>query len=138
MTLAAARNQLVTEIGDSAKIHSLVLFGKDAIDVQLAESVKTESGLPVTLLDPFAGLTTSPALSASMPAHVERYAPLLGMLQAELRNTRHAIDFINPRRRPPPVSRRNLWISLGAAAAALVIIYIIWGRVEPLHARFQG
>ncbi len=130
LTLAAARNQLVTETGDSAKIHSLVLFGQDPIDVQLAESVKTESGLPVALVNPFAGLKTSPALAAAMPAHSDRYAPLLGMLQAELRNTRHAIDFINPRRRPPPVSRRNLWISLGAAAAVLVIAYIIWGRVD--------
>ena len=130
LTLAAARNQLVTETGDSAKIHSLVLFGQDPVDVQLAESVKAESGLPVTLLNPFAGLATAPALSAAMPAHADRYAPLLGMLQAELRNTRHAIDFIKPGRRPPPVSRRNLWISLGAAAAALVVAYIIWGRVD--------
>ena len=128
LTLAAARNQLVTETGDSAKIHSLVLFGQDPEDVQLAESVKTESGLPVALVNPFAGLGTAPSLS--MPAHADRYAPLLGMLQAELRNTRHAIDFINPRRRPPPVSRRNLWISLGAAAAVLVIAYIIWGRID--------
>jgi Tfp pilus assembly PilM family ATPase len=130
LTLAAARNQLVTETGESAKIDSLVLFGKENIDVQLAESVKTELGLPVALLDPFAGVKTSPSLASSMPAHAERYAPLLGMLQAELRNTRHAIDFINPRRRPPPVSRRHLWISLAVAAAVLVVGYLIWGRID--------
>ncbi len=60
LTLAAARNQLVTETGDSAKIHSLVLFGKEPDDVQMAESVKAESGLPVTLLNPFTGLATAP------------------------------------------------------------------------------
>jgi Tfp pilus assembly PilM family ATPase len=130
LTLAAARNQLATEMGESVRIDSLMLFGKDTVDAQLAESVKAELGLPVTLLDPFAGLITSHSLSMSMPAHSERYAPLLGMLQIELRNARHAIDFMNPRRRPEPVSRRNLWISLGAAAAVLVIAYIIWGRVD--------
>jgi Tfp pilus assembly PilM family ATPase len=130
LTLAAARNQLVTESGESVKIDSLVLFGQDPIDLQLVESVKAELGLPVTLLDPFAGMTIAPSLSAAMPAHAERYAPLLGMLQGELRNTRHAIDFLNPRRRPEPVSRRNLWISLGATAALLIVVYIIWGRVD--------
>jgi Tfp pilus assembly PilM family ATPase len=129
LTLAAARNQLVTESGESAKIDSLVLFGKEAIDVQLAESVKSELGFPVALVDPFAGLKTSSSLATSMPVHAERYAPLLGMLQAELRNTRHAIDFINPRKRPPPRSRKNLWVALAATAGVLVVGWIVWGRI---------
>jgi Tfp pilus assembly PilM family ATPase len=125
LTLAAARNQLGGE-----KIDSLVLCGREPADEQLADCVKTELGVPVTLLDPFAGLTTAPSLARAMPAHSARYAPLLGMLQTELRGTRHPIDFLNPRRRPPPVNRRKLWISLGAAAAVLLLAYLIYGRVE--------
>ncbi len=130
LTLAAAQNQLGTEMGESVRIDSLVLCGRDAEDEQLAESVKAELGLPIALLDPFSGLSLAPSLSAAMPPHADRFAPLLGMLQAELRGTGHAIDFLNPRRRPPPVNRRKLWISFGATAAALLLGYLAVTRVS--------
>ena len=117
------------ESGDSLTIDSLVLCGRETADEQLAESVKAELGLPVTLLDPFDGLGVAPSLLAAMPPHAERFAPLLGMLQAELRGTGHAVDFLHPRRRPEPVSRRKLWISLGVAAAVLVASYFVYSRV---------
>lgn len=130
LTMAAARNQLGAEAGESLKIDSLVLCGRDTADQQLAESVQHELGLPVTLLDPFDELGVAPPLLAAMPPHAERFAPLLGMLQAELRGTGHAIDFLHPRRRPEPVSRRKLWISLGAAAAVLVAGYFIYAQMS--------
>jgi hypothetical protein len=81
-------------------------------------------------MDPFDDLALAPAVLRAMPPHSDRFAPLLGMLQAELRGSGHAIDFLHPRRRPEPVNRRKLWISLAAAAAALLLIYIIYGHVE--------
>ncbi len=96
---------------------------------ELAQSVKAELGMPVTLLDPFAGMGTAPSLAQAMPPRAARFTPLLGTLQAELRGTAHAIDFLNPRRRPPPVNRRKLWISLAAAAATLVVAYFVWGQI---------
>ena len=129
LTMAAARNQLGAEAGESLQIDSLVLCGRETADEQLAESIKAELGLPVALLDPFDGLGVAPSLLAAMPPHAERFAPLLGMLQAELRGTGHAIDFLHPRRRPAPVNRRKLWISLGAAAAVLVVVYFAYARV---------
>jgi Tfp pilus assembly PilM family ATPase len=129
LTMAAARNQLGTEAGESLKIDSLVLCGSETADEQLAKSVKAELGLPVTLLDPFDGLGVAPSLLAAMPPHAERFAPLLGILQSELRGTGHAIDFLNPRRRPEPVSRKKLWISLGVAAAVVLVGYFVYSRV---------
>jgi Tfp pilus assembly PilM family ATPase len=129
LTMAAARNQLGAETGESVKLDSLVLCGHEAADEQLAQSVQAELGLPVTLLDPFEGMSVAPPVLATLPPHADRFAPLLGMLQAELRGTAHAIDFLHPRRKPEPVNRRKLWISLAAAAAVLVVAYFIYSQV---------
>ena len=94
LTMAAARNQLAAEPGGSARIDSLVLCGRDADDAKLVESVRAELGLPVTLLDPFAGLATAPSLARDAAAR-EPFRAALGHVAD--RAARH-----RPRHRLPP------------------------------------
>ena len=56
LTLAAARNQLGAEKGQSVQIESLLLCGRESADGRLAGDLAAELGMPVDLLDPFAGL----------------------------------------------------------------------------------
>ena len=100
LTMAAVQSQLA-----GRKVQAIVLCGQDKIHADLAQSIETEFGLPTESIDPFAGLELGPALRGSLPEHPGRFAPLLGMLLAEIKQTGHAIDFLHPRRRTEPPSR---------------------------------
>ena len=76
-------------------------------------------GTPTELFDPFAGLNLARTLRGKLPDEPGRFAPLLGMVLAELEQTGHALDFLNPRRRPQPPSRRKKLAVVGAAAVLL-------------------
>jgi hypothetical protein len=61
-------------------------------------------------------------LAAGLPPNPGRFAPLVGMLLDECSGAAHAIDFLHPRQRPKPQSRRRLLaIAAGGVAAALVL-----------------
>jgi hypothetical protein len=125
LTMAAVQSQLA-----GRRVQAIVLCGRDKIHTDLAQAIETEFGLPTEAIDPFAGLELDPALRGSLPEHQGRFAPLLGMLLAEIKQTGHAIDFLHPRRRAEPPSRRKTWIAAAAVAALLSLAYIIYARVE--------
>lgn len=124
LTMAAVQNQL-----GSGRIQSIVLCGQDAMHADLARRIKAELGMNAELFDPFAGIELGPELRGSLPEHAGRYAPLLGMLLAELRQTGHAIDFLHPRRRVEKTSPRKKRILAATVALMLPLAYLIYARV---------
>lgn len=125
LTMAAVQSQLA-----GRKVQAIVLCGQDKIHADLAQSIEAEFGLPTESIDPFAGLELGPALRGSLPEHPGRFAPLLGMLLAEIKQTSHAIDFLHPRRRAEPPSRRKTWIAAAVVAALLPLGYLTYARIE--------
>ncbi len=93
LTLAAASNQL-----GGRRIEAIVLCGQQQADGDLAQAIQKEMGIHVGHFDPLAGLKLGQALAESPPTRPSRFAPLTGMLLAELRPTQHAVDFLHPRR----------------------------------------
>ena len=141
--MAAVQNQL-----GGRKVESIVLCGRTAVHAELARAIETELGMPAELFDPFAGLELAPALQDSPPEHPGRFAPLLGMLLAELSQTGHAIDFLHPRRRAESPSRRRK-VDPGRRGRrrrccwpictyARIEHYLLAGEVERLEAQLQG
>jgi Tfp pilus assembly PilM family ATPase len=118
-TLAAARNQL-----ESGQVESLVLCGADASHAALAKSLGDQLAVEATALDPFDGLALDQELAEAMPEQASHFAPLLGASLDELSEKAPALDFVNPRRRPEPPSRRNTY-ALAALAAAFVVLAVI-------------
>jgi len=114
-TIAAAENQL-----GGRRIEAITLCGSGEQHAALAQSIGKDLGAPTELFDPFAGLSLSRELRGELPDHSGRFAPLLGMALAELEQTGHAIDFLHPRRRPQPPSRRPKLLVAGMAAVVLV------------------
>jgi Tfp pilus assembly PilM family ATPase/Tfp pilus assembly protein PilN len=114
-TVAAARNQM-----SGLTIEAIYLCGSGAEHSALAAHIETGAGIATHLFDPFAGLTLAASLQRSMPSSPGRFAPVLGMLLDEAQHCRHTVDFLNPRRRPPPPSRSRklVW---GATAACVVL-----------------
>lgn len=112
----------------------IILWGradvhKDEVTA-LTASLKTQ----VETLDPFSLVDIGGTLRSSMPEHVGRLAPLVGLLEADARGGEDLIDFLNPRRPPEPVSNRGRYVAIGTAVAALVgvVLFLGWQRLNNL------
>ena len=127
-TIAAAENQL-----GGQRIEAVALCGSDEQHAAMAQWIEKQLGTPTNVFDPFAGLNLGRTLRGSLPEQPGRFAPLLGMVVAELEGTGHAIDFLHPRHRPEPPTRRMKWVFAGAAAVLLVASffgYRGWDRYD--------
>ena len=124
-TIAAAQNQL-----DSRRVEAIVLFGTGPQHTALAELLAQQLAMPAELFDPFAEVRLEGELRRALPKHPGRFAPLLGMLVDELTASSHAIDFLHPRRRPQPPSRRSTYILAGAAGAGVVLLALLFGWLQ--------
>jgi Tfp pilus assembly PilM family ATPase len=120
-TIAAVQNKL-----HGRKVAKIWLCGDGPSQQTLAEMVKSELDLPTELFDPFAAFEQSGGLRQRLPEHHSRFAPVLGLLAGAAAGDRHAIDFLDPRRRPVAKTRRRE-LAIGAAcAAALVLMFVGW------------
>ena len=63
------------------------------------------------------------------PARCSAAWPALGLLLEHASQQIAAVDFLHPRRQHPKPDRRKLYMSLGAAAAVLLLIGI-WGAIQ--------
>ena len=133
-TMAAVQNQL-----GGREVETLVLCGVDTRHEALAELIRAELATPTELFDPFGGLALSRELGRGLPDLPGRFAPLLGTLLDELEGAPHAIDFLHPRRRPEPPSRRNTYLVAGLAVclAAVIAIFLGWYAKTSLKANLQ-
>jgi hypothetical protein len=124
LTIAAASNQL-----GGRKIESIVLCGQQPYQ-DLARAIEAELEIRVELFDPFGGVKLGRALVESPPEHPGRFAPLVGMLLAELKPSSHAVDFLHPRRRAEAADPRKKWMIAGAVAAVLLLGWIVYSRID--------
>lgn len=124
-TLAAASNQL-----GGRRAERIVLCGDADDHSALRKSLENLVNLPIELFDPFDGLTLDKAVADKRPLHRGRYAPLLGMVAEEAAGKLSGIDFLNPRKAPPPPNRRKLYGIVGGVAAsfALLLGYWVWSE----------
>jgi Tfp pilus assembly PilM family ATPase len=125
LTMAAMQNQF-----GGRKVTRIVLCGQGAADAALAEQIEKETGTGTTLFDPFTGLELGPQLRASPPEHPGRFAPVLGMLLADLDQAGHAIDFLHPRQPVKPANPRKKWWLAAAAAGLLLLTYLVVGGIQ--------
>jgi len=125
LTMAAVRNQFTGQ-----EVSSIVLCGEEPVHAELAQGVEANLGMLVELFDPFADIELGPALHASLPEHPGRFAAVLGMLSAELRQTGQAIDFLHPRRRAEPPNRKRQRILAAVAVAVIPLLCFGYMRFE--------
>ena len=124
-TMVAAQNQL-----GGRRIDSISVCGSGPRNTALAARIEKELLTPTSSFDPLSGLTLGRELRSAPPDRPDRFAPLLGMVLDELDRTPHAIDFLNPRRPPRPVSQRKKYATAGLAVAFVVALLMLWDHLE--------
>ncbi|MCU0958600.1 MAG: hypothetical protein MUF48_00720 [Pirellulaceae bacterium] len=133
-TIAAAQAQM-----SGVRIEQIVICGSETEHPILAQSLRDALRLDVVVFDPFRVVRVAAHLAQQPVADAGRYAPLLGMLADEMAGTRHAIDFLNPRKRPAPRSHRRRNVLIGAAVLTLlgVIGGTCWARIHTLDGQIR-
>lgn len=119
-TLAAAQNRPC-----GVPIGSVVLWNAGEGTAALAQKLSEQLSLPVTVLDPFQGVTHGTGLGDALSEPPGRLAPLVGLLRDELAGEPAAFDFLHPRRRPEPPSRRRTYLLAGAVVVVLGFAYLL-------------
>jgi Tfp pilus assembly PilM family ATPase len=123
-TMAAVQNQL-----GGRKVDSIVFCGKGEQQAELARRIEKELSVPTELFDPFQGLKLGEELRSASPEHPGRFAPLLGLLTAELEHTGHAVDFLHPRRRQEKPRKWKRYVLPAIAAAVFLIGYFGYQQI---------
>ncbi|MDY0166969.1 MAG: hypothetical protein RBS80_10525 [Thermoguttaceae bacterium] len=133
-TRAAAANQEAAPMPEPA-----VLFGHGAEWSALAQRLAGQLGVGVELVDPFAGARGREAADDLAPGVRARFAGLMGALEDEAGERAPALDFLHPRKRPQPPSRRRAYVLGGLAAAAVVLTLLTanWIQSNRLRASIR-
>ena len=124
-TMAAVQNQL-----GGRKVGAIALCGSSPKHAALADLLGERLSLPAEQFDFFAGLKLQGDIQQALPEHPGRFAPLFGMLLDELSGTPHAVDFLHPRRRPEPPSRRRTYVRAGLAGGVVLAVCIGLGWLQ--------
>ncbi len=119
---------------DEGSIEGIYIFGGPEDHEDLVYQIKSELSMAAMVIDPFIGVDLPKSL---VPDNSGAFAPLLGMLLDETQDGKHAIDFINPRRRPEPPNRRRPMMIAGALVAALTLTagYHVLGQLSAADAK---
>jgi Tfp pilus assembly PilM family ATPase len=134
-TIGAAQNQLAGQ-----RVEQVVICGGEGEYRHLQEAIESKLALDVVTFDPFEAVKLHRDLKRARPEPSGRFAPLLGMLVDEGAGAAHAIDFLNPRRRPqaPSQSRRNVTVGSLAAVVLLLGALGVWIKLRSLDGEIRG
>ncbi len=125
-TLMVVQNQT-----DGAPIGRICILGDQQTHHDLVDKISDQLAVAPHLVEPFRGVE---AFSGEVPENSGRYAALLGMLLDEAEKRPPAVDFLHPRQKPAPPSRRRLAVA-GAALLAVVLLsvgYTVWDKFAAL------
>jgi hypothetical protein len=134
-TIGAATNQL-----HGRRVDQFIVCGAADGHAELKTALSNALTVEVISFDPFDGVKLVKSLRDRIPENRGRFAPLLGMLADEVAGSAHAVDFLNPRKRPVPPSQKRQYILIGAtvAAALLAIMGTVWGSLHSLDRQIAG
>jgi Tfp pilus assembly PilM family ATPase len=108
------------------QIEEIFLCGEGLAQETLAREIGRELNLPTEVFNPLLACTLGAELKRSMPEHPGRFAPLVGMLLDDAAGEADTIDFLNPRKKAEPKTRRRELTIAAAAAGLLLLIGAGW------------
>jgi hypothetical protein len=130
--LAGELRRSLVACGSSGSLDRVILWGRESLHSDEVQMLREASGSRVEVVDPFELVQVDRAVT--IPEHVGRLAPLMGLLAADESEGHRLIDFLNPRQRhveKPSHYRRALLIGV-PVAAALLLAFLAYRRVSGL------
>ena len=135
MPSGSSRSRLLTSeikrslvsCGEDACPDLLVLWGDAVVHQEDVDSLSKAFEFPVQVIDPFDWTQVDAMAKDEIPDHSGRFAPLIGLLAADLTHPERLIDFLNPRRRyeaPPNRFKKTVLAGIPIAAAALLGFFV--------------
>ncbi len=121
--LAGELRRSLAACGSRGSLDRVILWGRESVHANERVMLSEASGSEVDVLDPFDLVDVDQKASSSLPDHVGRLAPLVGLLVADEAAPDRLVDFLNPRQRPeekPNPYRKIALIGVPAAVAALI------------------
>ncbi len=129
-TRAAAANQEGTSLPEP-----LVVFGQADRQPAIAQQLGGIASTGVVWIDPFAATSDARAAADLAPDRRSRFAALIGAAVDEAEDRAPAVDFLHPRRRPQPASRRTTYMLAGLAAAGIVLAAMLLSWLDTRRLR---
>lgn len=134
--LAEVRRSLIAVENQpgGGSIEAIYVFGTAREHQALVEALESELRMPAQAFDPFAGVSLKSKVQSALPAETGRFASLVGMLLDEAHGS-HALDLLNPRRKPEPINRKRLAVAAAAliAAVGLTLGYTAWTKFDEIN-----
>lgn len=128
--IASELHRTMVACGETSTPGRIVVWGTEAVHVGDIAAIKnTIACEDVQAVNPF-DLVSLQLQGTSLPDHIGRLAPLVGLLSSDEAAPETLIDFLNPRRRPeeePDRVRRILMIA-GPIAAVFLIGFFIYSQ----------
>lgn len=134
-TIVAAQNQL-----GGRRVDQITIFGDAKKAAEFQAAWKNDLQMELQVLDPFTLIELSDSLKRTPPSSPGAFAPLLGLLVDEAAGRSPTIDFLHPRKRPPPVNHNRTYAIVGGSLAAAVLILVImgWWHLRSLDAEIRN
>ncbi len=86
--------------GSRGSLDRVILWGRESVHAEEQEMLAKACGRDVNVVNPFDLVNVSRKAKSTLPDHVGRLAPLIGLLAADEVAADRLVDFLNPRRRP--------------------------------------
>lgn len=121
--LAGELRRSLVACGASGAPDRVVLWGLESIHQDDVKKIAEASGSPVDVVNPFDLVDVDRKAKDSLPQHVGRLAPLVGLLASDEVGGGRLIDFLNPRKRveeKPNTLKKALLIGVPIAAVLLL------------------
>ncbi|TWU47197.1 hypothetical protein Poly51_49950 [Rubripirellula tenax] len=130
--LAGELKRSLVACGAGATPEKVVLWGRESVHVDDQRMLAEASGATVEVLNPFDLVDVDQECANSLPDHVGRLAPLVGLLAADEHHADRLIDFLNPRKRVEEEPNRFRTAAMVAAPVLLTLVggYLLFGRLS--------
>lgn len=136
-TIGAVQNAAGQEGVAAVRVGKIVLLADATEQQTLTTEIEQALGLHTVALNLKAAVDLPSGLA--VPADFNRYAALIGVLLDEIAGRRPQMDFLHPREKPAPVSRRRPLIlaAAGVAAVLLLVVGYAWWSISELDAQIK-
>ena len=137
--LAGELRRSLVACGADASPDRVILWGLESIHQEDVAKIAEASGSPVDVVNPFDLVDVDRKAKDTLPQHVGRLAPLVGLLANDETGGERLIDFLNPRKRAeekPETLKKALMIGV-PIAAVLLLAFLAQRQLSDLDRKIE-